>query len=140
MNLNKVILAGRVGTVEVKEFDSGRKLVQMSLATTDGYKKGDKWENKTEWHRLIFGIPGLVERVSSVGIGDVIYVEGSINTNEWTTKEGEKKQIKEISCTSYKTLSKAAAKNEKKEFNQPKTTTSQSIAPKTAEDDSDIPF
>ena len=39
MNINKVILAGRVGTVEVKEFATGKIIVQISLATTDGYKK-----------------------------------------------------------------------------------------------------
>jgi len=139
MNLNKVILAGRVGTVEVKEFGTGRKVIQMSLATTDGYKKDGQWENKTEWHRLIFAIPGLVDRVSSVAKGDVIYVEGSINTNEWTTKEGEKKQIKEISCTTFKTVSKAANKTENNQYNQPKTTVSESIAKSVVEDD-DIPF
>jgi len=139
MNINKVILAGRVGTVEPKEFGTGRKIIQMSLATTDGYKKGDKWENKTEWHRLIFAIPGLVERASSVKVGDVIYVEGSINTNEWTDKEGRKNQMKEISCTSYKTIAKAAGKTEERQYNQPKTTVSESMAPKSMDDD-DIPF
>jgi single-strand DNA-binding protein len=137
MNLNKVILAGRVGSVDVKEFGTGKKLVQISLATTDGYKKGDTWENKTEWHRLIFAIPALAERAASIGKGDVIYVEGAINTNEWETKEGEKKQIKEISCTMFKTVSKASA--EKKEYNQPKTTVSESVA-KKSDDDSDLPF
>jgi len=138
MNINKVILAGRVGTVEVKEFGTGRKVIQMSLATMDGYRKDDKWENKTEWHRLIFAIPSLVERALKVQKGDTIYVEGSINTNEWTTKEGEKKQIKEISCTSYKTILRGANKEERT-YNQPKTTTSESIAPKSMDDD-DIPF
>lgn len=137
MNINKVILAGRVGTVEVKEFETGRVLVQVSLATTDGYKKNDEWVNKTEWHRIIFAMPNLAEKAKGIGKGDVIYVEGSINTNEWTTKEGEKKQIKEISCTSFKTFVKA--KGEPKEFNQPKTTVSQSIAKPAVEDD-DIPF
>lgn len=137
MNLNKVILAGRVGSVDVKEFGTGKKLVQISLATTDGYKKGDTWENKTEWHRLIFAIPALAERASSIGKGDVIYAEGSINTNEWETKEGEKKQIKEISCTTFKTVSKAAG--EKKEYNQPKTTVSESVATKSNDGD-DLPF
>lgn len=136
MNLNKVILAGRVGSVEVKQFENGNKLVQASLATTDGYKKGDKWENKTEWHRLIFAIPSLADRASNIGKGDVIYVEGAINTNEWETKDGEKKQIKEISCTTFKTIAKASA--EKKEYNQPKTTVSESIAKPAADDD--LPF
>ena len=135
MNVNKVILAGRVGTVEVKEFDGGRAVVQVSLATTDGYKKKDEWVNKTEWHRLIFAVPALADRAKAIGKGDVIYVEGSINTNEWTTKEGEKKQIKEISCTMFKTFAKASG--EKKEYNAPRTTTTESIKPK---DDDDIPF
>ena len=42
-SVNKVILLGSVGSVEVKE-----KLVQISLATTAGYKKkdSDEWVNK----------------------------------------------------------------------------------------------
>jgi single-strand DNA-binding protein len=138
MNINKVILAGRVGTVEVKEFGTGRTVVQVSIATTDGYKKNDEWINTTEWHRLIFAIPTLAEKAKSIGKGDVIYVEGSINTNEWENKNGEKKQIKEIACTVFKTFAKA--KGEPKEFNQPKTTVSQSIAKPTVEDGDDLPF
>jgi single-strand DNA-binding protein len=138
MNINKVILAGRVGTVEVKEFGTGRIVVQASIATTDGYKKNDEWVNTTEWHRLIFAIPSLAERAKAIGKGDVIYVEGSINTNEWTTKEGEKKQIKEIACTMFKTFVKA--KGEAKEYNQPKTTVSQSFAKPAVEDGDDLPF
>lgn len=136
-SVNKVILLGNVGGVEVKSFDNGKKLVQLSLATSDGYKKGDKWEEKTEWHRCIFAIPALADRASNISKGDKIYVEGSINTNSWTTKEGEKKEIKEISCTMFKTFVKA--KTEEKEFNQPKTTVTQPKNDNWAED-GDIPF
>mgnify|MGYP006293504351 CR=1 FL=1 len=104
--INKVVLLGNVGTVETKEFEGGRKLVQISIATTDGYKKGEEWVNKTEWHKCVFAIPGLAERASSISKGDKIYVEGSISTNSWTTKEGEKKEYKEIACTMFKTFSK----------------------------------
>lgn len=137
-SVNKVVLLGNVGKTEVKEFENGKKLVQISLATSDGYKKGDKWEEKTEWHRCIFAIPALAERASSINKGDKIYVEGSINTNSWTTKEGEKKEIKEISCTMFKTFSKA--KTEEKEFHQPKTTVTQSKNDNWADDSSDLPF
>lgn len=119
-SVNKVVLLGNVGGVEVKTFDNGKKLVQLSLATSDGYKKGDKWEERTEWHRCIFAIPALADRASSIQKGDKIYVEGSINTNSWTTKDGEKKEIKEISCTMFKTFLKS--KSTTSEFNQPKTT------------------
>ena len=52
--INRVTLLGNVGNVEVKEFGEGRKLVQLSLATSESYKKGDEWIDKTEWHRCIF--------------------------------------------------------------------------------------
>jgi single stranded DNA-binding protein len=135
-SLNKVCLLGNIGKVEIKTFENGKKLVQVSLATSDGYKKGDKWEEKTEWHRCIFAIPALADRAASIQKGDKIYVEGSINTNSWTTKDGEKKEIKEISCTIFKTFVKAKVDND---FHQPTTTVT---APKSnpIEADDDLPF
>jgi single-strand DNA-binding protein len=106
--VNRVTLLGNVGTVEVKELQSGNKIVEVSLATSDGYKKNNEWVDKTEWHKCIFAIPGLAERASSISKGDKIYVEGSISTNSWTTKEGEKRERKDISCTMFKTFSKAS--------------------------------
>ena len=133
-SVNKVILLGSVGSVEVKE-----KLVQISLATSSGYKKkdSDEWVNKTEWHRLIFAIPNLVERAKFIGKGDSIYVEGSINTNSWTTKEGEKKDIREIAVVSFTTMAKS--KSADKEYNQPKTTITEQVINSNVEND-DLPF
>lgn len=105
--INKVILLGNVGSVDVKEFDGGKKLVQVSLATSESYKKGDEYVNKTEWHRCIFAIPNLADRAVNIKKGDKIYVEGSVSTNSWTSKEGEKKENKEISCIMFKTFQKA---------------------------------
>lgn len=106
--INKVILLGNVGGVEVKTFGENKKLVQVSLATSEGYKnsKGD-WENKTEWHKLLFAIPSIVDKAETISKGDSIYVEGSISTNSWTTKEGEKRDSKEISCSVLKFFKRA---------------------------------
>ena len=38
-SLNKVILLGNVGKVEAKEFGNGKKIVNVSLATSESYKK-----------------------------------------------------------------------------------------------------
>lgn len=109
-SLNKVLLIGNVGNKEVRDLQNGNKIVQLSLATTSGYKKADgSWENKTEWHRCIFAIPALAEKAALINKGDKIYIEGSINTNSWTTKEGEKKEVKEISCTMFTTFQKATS-------------------------------
>lgn len=137
MTINKVVLLGNVGNVEVKEFDGGRKLVQISLATSEGYKKGDDYVDKTEWHRCIFAIPALAERAASIQKGDRIYVEGSINTNSWTTKEGEKKEMKEISCTVFKTFTKASKSTDgdKVQSDTPKSNPSS-----IKEEEDDLPF
>jgi single-strand DNA-binding protein len=109
--MNKVILVGNVGNIEVKEYEKdGEKkpLVQVSLATSDGYKdKKGEWQNVTEWHKCVFAIPSLAERAKSIQKGDTIGIEGSIKTNKWTDKEGNEKSYKEISVVSYKTWRKA---------------------------------
>jgi single-strand DNA-binding protein len=132
--INRVTLLGNVGSAETKEFGEGRKLVQVSLATSDGYKKDGEWVNKTEWHKLVFAIPALAERATAIQKGDSIYVEGSISTNSWTTKDGEKKEYTEISCTMFKKMANAKTASEK-EYNQPKTTVTEKA---TADDD--LPF
>lgn len=107
--MNKVLLLGNVGTVEVKEFGEDKCLVQISLATNSGYKKKTgEWENITEWHRCIFAIPALAERAKNIQVGDVIEVSGSIRTNKWTDKEGKDQYMKEISATHYATHKKAS--------------------------------
>lgn len=131
-SLNKVMLLGNVGNVDVKDLEGGRKLVQLSLATSDGYKKDGEWVDKTEWHKCVFTIPTLAERAATIGKGDKIYVEGSINTNAWTNKEGEKKEFKEISCTSFKMFSKN--KNAEVVNDAPKAVV------KSAETGDDLPF
>ena len=134
-SINKVILLGSVGTVEVKE-----KVVQISLATSSGYKKkdSDEWVNKTEWHRLIFAIPTLLDKAKNIKKGDSIYVEGSINTNSWTSKEGEKKEIKEIAVVTFMTMAKA--KTPEREYNQPKTTITEQVINNNVNEDDDLPF
>jgi len=104
--INRVTLLGNVGNVEVKEFDNGRKLVQVSIATSESYKKGEEWVDKTEWHKCIFGIPNLAERATKIQKGDKLYVEGAIQTNSWKDKEGNDRSIKEINCTMFRTFLK----------------------------------
>ena len=107
-SINSVLLLGNVGSVEVKEFGDNKFLVQVSVATSSGYKKKDgTYENTTEWHRCIFAIPSLAERAKGISTGDAIEVRGSIRTNKWTNKEGEEQSTKEISATYYSTHKKA---------------------------------
>jgi len=116
--INKVILLGNVGNVEVKTFDNGGKIVNINLATSESYKKGDEYVDKTEWHRCVFSIPGITERAEKINKGDKIYVEGIIQTRAWTSKEGENKESKEIFCLSLKVMSRKDKNNDTGQENQ----------------------
>jgi single-strand DNA-binding protein len=140
MSVNKVILLGNVGSIDVKSFDNGGKIVNISVATTESYKKGEEWINKTEWHRCSCGIPAIVERADRINKGDMVYLEGSIVTRTWE-KDGEKKESKEISFNSIRVINKNT-KAEEESF-VPKS----DAKPKSAkqvidsmEDSSDLPF
>lgn len=139
MSVNKVILLGNVGSIDVKSFDNGGKIVNISVATTESYKKGEEWINKTEWHRCSCGIPAVVERADRINKGDMVYIEGSIVTRTWE-KEGEKKESKEISFNTIRVINRN--KSEEESF-VPKS----DAKPKSAkqvldsmEDSSDLPF
>jgi len=115
MSVNKVMLLGNVGSVDFRSFDNGGKIVNISVATSESYKKGEEWINKTEWHRCSCGIPSVVERAERINKGDMVSIEGSIVTRTWE-KDGEKKESKEISFDKIKVISKNTKSDESESF------------------------
>jgi single-strand DNA-binding protein len=97
-SVNKVMLVGRAGAdPEVRSLPSGDSVVNLSLATTSGWRDKQTNENKerTEWHRLVF-FGRIADTVSQyVRKGSMLYVEGSLRTNEWE-KDGIKRYTTEI--------------------------------------------
>jgi single-strand DNA-binding protein len=88
--INKVILVGTVGKdPEVRYFQSGDAYCTLSVATSEQWKdkQGEKQE-KTEWHRVKF-TRKLAEIVGEyVKKGQQIYVEGKLETQKYTDKQG----------------------------------------------------
>lgn len=141
MSVNKVILLGNVGSVDIKSFDNGGKIVNISVATTESYKKGDEWINKTEWHRCSCGIPAIVERADRINKGDMVYLEGTIVTRSWE-KDGEKRDAKEISFNTIRVINKNA-KSDEVEGTAPKSKSEPKSAKKVLEsmdESDDLPF
>ena len=142
MSVNKVMLLGNVGSVDFKSFDNGGKIVNISVATSESYKKGEEWINKTEWHRCSCGIPAVVERAERINKGDMVHVEGSIVTRTWE-KDGEKRESKEISFNSIKVISKSTKSDESESFvpktkSEPKT--GKQVIEQMEDDDNGLPF
>ena len=102
--INKVILLGRVGQdPEAKTTQSDTTITTVSVATSESWKDkntGD-WKSKTEWHRVVaFGQTANIVR-DNFRKGDLVYIEGAIQTREWETQEGEKKRVTEIVLKPY---------------------------------------
>jgi single-strand DNA-binding protein len=97
-SVNKVILIGNVGKdPEIRYMQSGEPIANFSLATNEVWndKSGQKQE-RTEWHRVeVFGKTAQVVR-DYVTKGRPVYIEGSIRYEEWTDKDGNKRNTTRI--------------------------------------------
>ena len=95
---NSVRLIGNLGNnPEVKEFETGKKVVRLTLATNETYKnqKGEKITD-TCWHNLVIWgkTADIAERYLEKG--SEIAIEGKLTSRSYNGKDGEKKYITEI--------------------------------------------
>ena len=95
---NRVQLIGHVGKDPIiKEFESGKKLANLTLATNDVYvsKKGDQVE-QTQWHNIVaWGKTAeIIERF--VEKGKQIGITGKLTSRSYDDKEGNKRYVTEV--------------------------------------------
>lgn len=99
-SVNKVILVGNLGRdPEVRAMQSGDKVVNLSIATSESWKDKATGERKerTEWHRVVVfnqGIATVCERYLKKGAK--VYIEGQLETRKWTDKDGIEKYSTEV--------------------------------------------
>ena len=95
---NKVSLIGNLGNnPEVKVFESGKKMVRLSLATSENYKNtnGEKVE-ETQWHNLVAWGKTADIAEKYLQKGSELAIEGRLTYRSYEDKNGEKKYITEI--------------------------------------------
>ncbi len=99
-SVNKVILIGNLGAdPEIKSFQSGGRIANLRLATSESWKDkatGEKKE-RTEWHSVTInsdGLVGVVERY--LRKGSKVYIEGKLQTRKWTDKDGGDRYSTEV--------------------------------------------
>jgi single-strand DNA-binding protein len=98
-SVNKVILIGNLGRdPEVRTTQSGTKVANLSLATSDSWKDKNTGERKekTEWHRVvIFGnLADIAERYLKKG--SKVYVSGQLQTRKWQDQSGQEEYSTEV--------------------------------------------
>jgi len=95
---NNVQLIGNLGnTPELKEFDSGKKMVNFSLATTDYYvnQQGQK-VNDTQWHKIVAWGKNAEFINNYVDKGNRVAVSGKLIHRSYTDKDNQTRYITEI--------------------------------------------
>lgn len=109
MSFNKCILLGRLGQdVELKYTPSGAAVCNFSLALSESWtdKSGEKKE-RVEWAKVV--VWGQLAELCSkyLSKGRQALVEGSLQTREFTDKNGVKKYVTEVVAREVKFLGDA---------------------------------
>jgi len=97
-SVNKAILVGNLGRdAEMRFTGGGTPVATVSLATTERFtdREGQKRED-TQWHRIVIWGKTAESIHEYLTKGKQIYVEGRIQTREWTDKEGKTQKTTEI--------------------------------------------
>lgn len=107
-SVNKVILIGYLGKdPELRYLDGNIARLSFSLATSEIYKDktGSKAEH-VEWHNIVLWrtLAETGEKLLKKGVQ--IYLEGKIQSRQWTDRTGNKKNITEIIGENFVLLQK----------------------------------
>jgi len=98
-SVNKVTLIGRLGKdPELKYTASGTPFCRFSMATDDSWndKNSGERQERTEWHNIV-AWDRLAEICNQyLTKGQLVYIEGALQTREWDDQDGNKRRITEI--------------------------------------------
>lgn len=104
--INKVILIGNIGQApELRYTQNGKAVCNMSLATNEVFTDDDDNEvQNTEWHNVVAW--GRLAEVCHEYLqkGSQVYLEGKIETQEWTDQNGNTRYNTEVVAREVKFL------------------------------------
>jgi single-strand DNA-binding protein len=138
-SVNKVLLIGNLGRdPEVRFTTGGSAVANFTLATTDRWNDqatGEKKE-RTEWHRVV--VWGKQAEIAGEYLrkGRQVYVEGALQTREWTDKEGTKRYTTEVKALRFQML----GKRDDAPVSMSQETTPAVAEPAAGYNEDDIPF
>jgi single-strand DNA-binding protein len=149
-SINKVTLIGNVGrNPEVKVSKNGDSVATFSLATTYSYRpQGGERVDNTEWHRIV-AWRNLADQASKyITKGRKVYVEGRIQSRQYTDQGGQQRTAYEIVATQIEFLDSLRDQNgggQPSPANDAASTSFVAKSPRAAgrqseEDFDDIPF
>ena len=89
--INRVFILGRLGHIpELKKTANGMSYTDLSIATHRPTRKGDIWEEKTDWHQVRTWENHAELCVRMLSKGSPLAIEGQLRTDSWLDSTGEK--------------------------------------------------
>jgi len=117
LSINNVMLAGRLTRdPEIRKTPSGTSVADIGLAVNERFKnKSGEWEERVVfvdavcWGKQAETIGKYLQK------GRGILIEGALQMNDWTTKDGEKRSKLRVLCQQFQFIDFDPAKNAKKQ-------------------------
>lgn len=105
-SVNKVILVGNVGKdPDIRRLNSGEPVASFSVATSESWRdkaSGERRE-RTEWHNVVVFNENLVKVIEQyVKKGAKVYLEGQLQTRDYTDKDGNQRKTTEVVLQRYR--------------------------------------
>jgi single-strand DNA-binding protein len=99
-SVNKVILVGNLGRdAELRYTPGGAAIAKFSLATTEKWNdKSGGQQERTEWHNIDLWGKQAETLSEYLTKGKQVYIEGRLQTDEYTDKEGNKRKTTRVRC------------------------------------------
>ena len=135
-SLNKVILIGNLGQdPEARFTPQGTAVCNLSVATNESWKdQSGEMQDRTEWHRVVMYGRMAETATEYMKKGQMVYVEGRLNTREWEDQNQIKRRTTEIRCDNFTMLGKRSDSSV-----PPSANPDSSMKPDAGVDD-DLPF
>jgi single-strand DNA-binding protein len=99
-SVNKVILVGNLGRdAELRYTPGGAAVAKFSIATTEVWNdKAGQRQERTEWHNVDLWGKQAESLKEYLVKGKQVYLEGRLQTDEYTDKEGVKRKSTRVRC------------------------------------------
>ncbi len=89
--INQGTILGRVGKIDSRTVSTGTKITNISMVTSKRYTKNGEKLEKVTWHNVTFFAKLADVAEKYVAVGDLLYVQGEMESQKYTDKEGQER-------------------------------------------------
>lgn len=138
MQKNRIELAGYLAAKpELRHLPSGTQVANARLA--EGYRFVDRNKQEqqhTNWHSLVF-YAEISEIASTFDKGDNLFIEGTLQTRQFTPKDGSQRTVYEVIVRNVHQIAKPKTANTPPDDNNPTVEPASPAAAVDSEEDDD---